>query len=52
MAAKEGDTCIKTFAFAANSISSKKAKKKTKNKKQPSKHIVFDSSICAWFVVA
>ena len=51
MAAKDGDTCIKTFAFAVNSISSRKAKK-AKNKKQPSKHIVFDSSSCAWFVVA
>ena len=50
MAGKDGDTCIKTYASAVNLISSKK--QKNKNKKQPRKHIVFDSSTFAWFVVA
>ena len=48
MAAVDGDTCIKIFTFAVNSISSKK---KRRRKKHSSKHIVFNSSIIAWFVV-
>ena len=48
MAAVDADTCSKIFAFVVNSISSKKKKRR---KKQSSEHIVFNSSIFAWFVV-
>ena len=48
MADLDADTCIKIFAFVVNSISSKKKKRR---KKQSSEHIVFNSSIFAWFVV-
>ena len=49
MAAVDEDTCIKLFAFAVNSFSSKKNKKQktttTTTKRQPKKYIVFNSFI-------
>ena len=49
MTAVDGDISIKIFAFAVNSVSSKKKAKQ--KKKTANKNIVFISSTFAWFVV-